>query len=125
MSAKTKKNEKLQYPLKIDKTKEEILYNVLDLCDSKSDLIKDALFYYIHKIEMGEVINRHYPYNKLNIKLDIKPSKSEDLNNIDEFSNKPVLEPIQSEEEVYDYEEYYEDEYEEDDYSDENEDIDI
>ena len=51
MSENSKKNDKFQYLLKIDRNKEEILYNVLSLCDNKSDLIKDALFHYINKIQ--------------------------------------------------------------------------
>ena len=50
MSENSKKNDKFQYLLKIDRNKEEILYNVLSLCDNKSDLIKYALFNYINKI---------------------------------------------------------------------------
>ena len=120
MSENSKKNDKLQYLLKIDRNKEEILYNVLSLCDNKSDLIKDALFHYINKIELGEVINRHYPYNKLNIKLEIKPQEiNANTNNNNLTYNKAIDKPQEYNYNEIEYEEY-EEEYDED-YLEENE----
>lgn len=120
MSENSKKNDKFQYLLKIDRNKEEILYNVLSLCDNKADLIKDALFHYINKIELGEVINRHYPYNKLNIKLEIKPQEINANTNNNLTYNKAIDKPQE-----YNYNEIeYEEEYDED-YLEENDDIEL
>ena len=124
MCENSKKNDKFQYLLKIDRNKEEILYNVLSLCDNKSDLIKDALFHYINKIELGEVINRHYPYNKLNIKLEIKPQEiNANTNNNNLTYNKAIDKPQEYNYNEIEYEEY-EEEYDED-YLEENDDIEL
>lgn len=69
--AKVKDDNKLQIQLKIDRLKDREIFDILNVADNKSDFIKDALFYFVYQIEQGKVINRNYPYNKVNIKLDI------------------------------------------------------
>ena len=58
--------EKLQVPLKFDLNKDEFIYDMVLLSDDRTSLIKNALFYYLHEIELGKVRERHYPYGKLN-----------------------------------------------------------
>ena len=64
--AKEKNSCKLQVPLKFDLNKDEFIYNMVLLSDDRTSLIKNALFYYLHEIELGKVRERHYPYGKLN-----------------------------------------------------------
>ena len=56
---------------KLDKIRDGLMYDILSVTDDKTNLLKNALFYYIHEIEKGKVIDRSYPYNKVNIRLDI------------------------------------------------------
>lgn len=58
--------EKLQVPLKFDLNKDEYIYDMVLLSDDRTSLIKNALFYYLHEIELGKVRDRHYPYGKIN-----------------------------------------------------------
>lgn len=47
-----------------NKTKgEALIFDVLSNCENKTDLIKNALFYYIVNIQNGNIIDRAYPYN--------------------------------------------------------------
>lgn len=99
--AKVKDENKLQIQLKIDRLKDREIFDILNVADNKSDFIKDALFYFIYQIESGNVINRNYPYNKVNIKLDIV----EDKKHVPNVSIQKEIEPIVSEdiqEELYD-----------------------
>ena len=64
--AKEKDTSKLQVPLKFDLNKDEFIYDMVLLSDDRTSLIKNALFYYLHEIELGKVRERHYPYGKLN-----------------------------------------------------------
>ena len=134
--AKAKDDSKLQLQLKIDDTKDREIYNVLKVTDSKSDFIKDALFHYVYLIEQGKIINRNYPYNKININLDIQYKDDDDdantknyniTNNYEqvkqpssdnESSNKENEEPTNDE----GYEEEYE---EEDEYEDNFDDVEV
>ena len=75
--AKVKDENKLQIQLKIDKLKDREIFDILNVADNKSDFIKDALFYFVYQIESGNVINRNYPYNKVNINLDIIEDKKQ------------------------------------------------
>lgn len=108
--AKIKDENKLQIQLKIDKVKDREIFDVLNVADNKSDFIKDALFYFMYHIEQGKVINRNYPYNKLNIKLDIVEGVSEDK----------YVEPIE-----YAKPSIPEEDYEEYEYDDNFDDVDI
>lgn len=95
-----KDESKLQIQLKIDDTKDREIFNVLKVTDSKSDFIKDALFHYVYLIEQGKVINRNYPYNKLNIKLDIQYTEQEKVseeNCVNKTDNKKTKEPTNKE----------------------------
>lgn len=76
MSKKTN-SEKLQFPMRFDSVKDRELFTLLSATDNKSDLIKDALFYFMTMVESGKMASRHYPYNKLNIKMDINIDKYE------------------------------------------------
>lgn len=119
--AKAKDDSKLQIQLKIDDTKDREIYNVLKVTDSKSDFIKDALFHYVYLIEQGKVINRNYPYNKINISLDISYTDDEDINTQNHNlinSNKQVKELLNKDDE--EYEEYEEEEYDEEEEYEEN-----
>lgn len=119
--AKAKDDSKLQIQLKIDDTKDREIYNVLKVTDSKSDFIKDALFHYVYLIEQGKVINRNYPYNKINISLDISYTDDEDTNTQNHNlinSNKQVKELLNKDDE--EYEEYEEEEYDEEEEYEEN-----
>lgn len=79
--SKVKDENKLQIQLKIDRLKDREIFDILNVADNKSDFIKDAIFYFMHHIEQGKIINRNYPYNKVNIQLDISPEDS----NMDNF----------------------------------------
>ena len=65
------REDKLSLLFKLDKIRDGLMYDILSVTDDKTNLLKNALFYYIHEIEKGKVIDRSYPYNKVNIKLDI------------------------------------------------------
>ena len=75
--AKRSNSEKLQFPMRFDSVKDRELFTLLSAADNKSDLIKDALFYFMTMVESGKMTSRHYPYNKLNIKMDINVDKYE------------------------------------------------
>lgn len=105
---KVKDDNKLQIQLKIDKIKDREIFNVLNMASNKSDFIKDAIFYFMYHIEQGKVINRNYPYNKVNIKLDIVEEKEDIIKA--KIINEPEIKP-------------HEDEYDEDD--DNFDDVDI
>ena len=65
------REDKLSLVFKLDKIRDGLMYDILSVTDDKTNLLKNALFYYIHEIEKGKVIDRSYPYNKVNIRLDI------------------------------------------------------
>ena len=118
--AKEKNSCKLQVPLKFDLNKDEFIYNMVLLSDDRTSLIKNALFYYLHEIELGKVRDRHYPYGQIN---------SNNLILTKEISKESILEykPIQKEyNEPYleDEEEITEEYYDEDD-DDNMDDLDI
>lgn len=107
---KEKDKDKLQIPLKIDKVKDREIFDVLNVADNRSDFIKDALFYFVHQIESGKVINRNYPYNKVNMRIDIV--QEEDDTKVTQQYETEIIN--QSKEEI---EEEYDD-YEEDNFDD-------
>ena len=65
------REDKLSLLFKLDKIRGGLMYDILSVTDDKTNLLKNALFYYIHETEKGKVIDRSYPYNKVNIRLDI------------------------------------------------------
>ena len=65
------REDKLSLLFKLDKIRDGLMYDILSVTDDKTNWLKHALFYYIHEIEKGKVIDRSYPYNKVNIRLDI------------------------------------------------------
>ena len=65
------REDKLSLLFKLDKIRDGLMYDILSVTDDKTNLLKNALFYYLHEIEKGNVIDRSYPYNKVNIRLDI------------------------------------------------------
>ena len=65
------REDKLSLLFKLDKIRDGLMYDILSVTDDKTNLLKNDLFYYIHEIEKGKVIDRSYPYNKVNIRLDI------------------------------------------------------
>ncbi len=109
---KIKDKDKLQIPLKIDRIKDREIFDVLNVADNRSDFIKDALFYFVYHIEQGKVINRNYPYNKVNMRIDIKQEENEFI----VVTNQSKQEDITIHNNN-DYEEEYDD-YEEDNFDD-------
>lgn len=71
---------KISFLFKLDNLKDGILYDVFSITDEKTNLLKNALFYYINAIEQGKIVDRCYPYNKVNIKIDILPKDDIDTN---------------------------------------------
>ena len=43
-----------------------LIFDVLDKCNDRTDLIKNALFYYILHIQNGMAIDKSYPYGEIN-----------------------------------------------------------
>ena len=60
-------SEKLQVLLKFDTHKDDYIYDMIHQSDDRTNLIKNALFYYMHEIESGKVRDRYYPYSKVNM----------------------------------------------------------
>ena len=65
------REDKLSLLFKLEKIRDGLRCDILSVMDEKTNWLKNALFYYIHEIEKGKVIDRSYPYNKVNIRLDI------------------------------------------------------
>ena len=42
-----------------------LIFDVLDKCNDRTDLIKNALFYYILHIQNGMAIDKSYPYGEI------------------------------------------------------------
>ena len=86
------REDKLSLLFKLDKIRDGLMYDILSVTDDKTNLLKNALFYYIHEIEKGKVIDRSYPYNKVNIRLDIveenisKNTIVEDIEEVEEIN---------------------------------------
>ena len=86
------REDKLSLLFKLDKIRDGLMYDILSVTDDKTNLLKNALFYYIHEIEKGKVIDRSYPYNKVNIRLDIieenisKDTKVEEIEEMEEIN---------------------------------------
>ena len=119
--AKEKNSCKLQVPLKFDLNKDEFIYNMVLLSDDRTSLIKNALFYYLHEIELGKVRERHYPYGKIN-NSNLILTKENSRENTLEYK------PIQDEysEPSFEYEEeIVEEYYDEEDDDDNMDDLDI
>ena len=118
--AKEKDTSKLQVPLKFDLNKDEFIYDMVLLSDDRTSLIKNALFYYLHEIELGKVRERHYPYGKIN---------NSNLILTKEIPQESIIEykPIQNEynEPFYEYEEEIVEEYYDEDDDDNMDDLDI
>ena len=56
---------KIQIPLKFDVRKDSVIFKTILDCHSRTDFIKNAIFYYISAISRGEVTDRLYPYNNV------------------------------------------------------------
>lgn len=127
--AKVKDENKLQIQLKIDRFKDREIFDILNVSDNKSDFIKDALFYFVYHIEQGKVINRNYPYNKVNIKLDIIEDSEDDINTNDNCIEQQDLDNKNNKSSIdIKNDDTYEDDsddYEEDEYDDNFDDVDI
>ena len=68
----------MQTLLKLSKkgnSTDAFLYDVLSKCDNKTELIKNALFNYIVNIQNGIIIDRAYPYNKVEKYTEIEKEK--------------------------------------------------
>lgn len=96
-----------------------LIFDVLDKCNDRTDLIKNALFYYILHIQNGMAIDKSYPYGEINgIHVD-------GLNRYLPVTNSivdPSRIPNYIDEEDYDNNESdSEEEYSQDDYEDEYE----
>ena len=96
-----------------------LIFDVLDKCNDRTDLIKNALFYYILHIQNGMAIDKSYPYGEINgIHVD-------GLNRYLPVTNSivdPSRIPNYIDEEGYnDNESDSEEEYSQDDYEDEYE----
>lgn len=96
-----------------------LIFDVLDKCNDRTDLIKNALFYYILHIQNGMAIDKSYPYGEINgIHVD-------GLNRYLPVTNS-IVDPSRipnyiDEEDYDDNESYSEEEYSQDDYEDEYE----
>ena len=89
------REDKLSLLFKLDKIRDGLMYDILSVTDDKTNLLKNALFYYIHEIEKGKVIDRSYPYNKVNIRLDIVEEN---------ISKNTIVEEIEEVEEINQHE---------------------
>ena len=96
-----------------------LIFDVLDKCNDRTDLIKNALFYYILHIQNGMAIDKSYPYGEIDgIHVD-------GLNRYLPVTNS-IVDPSRipnyiDEEDYDDNESYSEEEYSQDDYEDEYE----
>lgn len=94
-----------------------LIFDVLDKCNDRTDLIKNALFYYILHIQNGMAIDKSYPYGEINgIHVD-------GLNRYLPVTNS-IVDPSRipnyiDEEDYDDNESDSEEEYSQDDYEDE------
>jgi hypothetical protein len=55
-----------QISLNLDTEKDKFIYEMIINSENKTKLIKNALFYYLHEIEKGKVIDYDYPYGRIN-----------------------------------------------------------
>ena len=96
-----------------------LIFDVLDKCNDRTDLIKNALFYYILHIQNGMAIDKSYPYGEIDgIHVD-------GLNRYLPVTNS-IVDPSRipnyiDEEDYDDNESYSEEKYSQDDYEDEYE----
>ena len=96
-----------------------LIFDVLDKCNDRTDLIKNALFYYILHIQNGMAIDKSYPYGEIDgIHVD-------GLNRYLPVTNS-IVDPSRipnyiDEEDYDDNKSYSEEEYSQDDYEDEYE----
>ena len=110
-----------------------LIFDVLDKCNDRTDLIKNALFYYILHIQNGMAIDKSYPYGEIDgIHVDglnrylpvtnsiVDPSRIP--NYIDEEDYDDNESDIEEEYSQDDYEDGYEEyeEVEEENYEDDN-----
>lgn len=96
-----------------------LIFDVLDKCNDRTDLIKNALFYYILHIQNGMAIDKSYPYGE------IEGIHVDGLNRYLPVTNS-IVDPSRipnyiDEEDYDDNESYSEEEYSQDDYEDEYE----
>ena len=56
--------EKLQVHLNLDSSKDKYIYDMISNSEDRTNLIKNALFYYMHEIKIGRVRDRYYPYSE-------------------------------------------------------------
>lgn len=110
------KEDKLSLLFKLDRIKDGIMYDVLSVADDRTNLLKNALFYYIYEIEKGKTIDRSYPYNKINIRLDIVDN---------DVSKEDDIEEITKTEKVVETKEMISNEYEDIEFDNDNADIDF
>lgn len=117
--------EKLQVHLNLDSSKDKYIYNMIFNSEDRTNLIKNALFYYMHEIKIGRVRDRYYPYDEEG-GVNILPPSNEINNNVNETQynqQSNYVEQEQEQEEIEYEDEYIEDEYIEDEYvEDEDED---
>lgn len=93
-----------------------LIFDVLDKCNDRTDLIKNALFYYILHIQNGMAIDKSYPYGEINgIHVDGLNRYLPVTNNIVDPSRIPNY---IDEEDYDDNESDSEEEYSQDDYED-------
>ena len=96
-----------------------LIFDVLDKCNDRTDLIKNALFYYILHIQNGMAIDKSYPYGEINgIHVDGLNRYLPVTNNIVDPSRIPNY---IDEEDYDDNESDSEEEYSQDNYEDEYE----
>lgn len=115
-------------------TGDGLIFDVLDKCESrnKTDLIKNALFYYILHIQNGMAIDKSYPYGAIQeIHVDglnrylpitnsiIDPSRIPNHIEEDEYDDTEYDNEDDYDQDNYDQDDY---EYEEDDIDDEDDD---
>lgn len=110
-----------------------LIFDVLDKCNDRTDLIKNALFYYILHIQNGMAIDKSYPYGEIDgIHVDglnrylpvtnsiVDPSRIPNYIDEEDYDdNEPDSEEEYSQDDYEDeYEEY--EEVEEENYEDDN-----
>ena len=102
--------EKLQVHLNLDSSKDKYIYNMIFNSEDRTNLIKNALFYYMHEIKIGRVRDRYYPYDEEG-GVNILPPSNEIDNNINETQYNQQNNYVEQEQEEIEYEdEYIEDE---------------
>lgn len=116
--------EKLQVHLNLDSSKDKYIFNMISNSEDRTNLIKNALFYYMHEIKMGKVRDRYYPYDEEGGNVFTPPSTEYNNDDVKEtqYNQQNNNYPEQDLEEEIEYEEV---EYEEEDEDDNMDDLDI